>query len=186
MKPDLTICHYCQRPVIVVVHGSTDYPYPYRRDYGPRLSCPPCAAHVGCHFKDPTRPLGTVANAADRELRKRAHEVLDPLWNGQRKKKLTRKKVYAELDRSLGREIHISWNHGNDLEQIIAAAHLMADGAAVIAPDGVEYFCPACKTLRLHLVGPPTECRQCGATEGLVTGKPGTLDIEALRGGDSP
>lgn len=41
--------------------------------------CIDCDAHVGCH-PGGTRPLGSLATAATRKARLRAHEAFDALW----------------------------------------------------------------------------------------------------------
>ena len=66
--------------------------------------CTGCRARVGTH-PNSDRPLGTLANAEVRALRKRCHELIDPLWKWQG---YPRGLVYAELARRLGlSSVHI-------------------------------------------------------------------------------
>lgn len=81
--------------------------YPHRDDLGhlPFWKCDGCRNFVGCHHKtaDPTRPLGIIPTREIREARKHIHRLLDPIW---KKKRMTRKEVYAELSGRLGYEYH--------------------------------------------------------------------------------
>ncbi len=61
--------------------------------------CRPCDATVGCH-KGTNKPLGTLANAVLRKLRKDAHDALDPLWRA--KGKAARGEAYAWLRQAMG------------------------------------------------------------------------------------
>jgi len=65
--------------------------------------CHPCGAWVGCH-PDTTRPLGTLANRQLRRWRIKAHDALDPIWQGN---EMERHKVYDMLRRQFKRDIHI-------------------------------------------------------------------------------
>lgn len=84
------VCPYCQAPAALVGGQAL---YPHRPDLAARRFwlCSPCDAYVGCHAQgapvpqrngvkvvsDGTLPLGTLANAALRALRKSCHEVFD-------------------------------------------------------------------------------------------------------------
>lgn len=77
-------------------------------DYGNLWVCgnyPSCNSYVGCH-KGTNNPLGTLADAELRELRKEAHALFDPLWKEKKIHKIdpsftpginARKKAYGWL-----------------------------------------------------------------------------------------
>lgn len=124
---DLTCCPYCGEVVVFCPHSD----HRYALDYGPIYECAPCRAWVGCHRAgsrgDGTLALGTVANAEDRSLRKRAHAVFDPLW--QRKmdrgfrKHQARSAGYLWLANELGIPVddcHMSQMDGHQLRRVIA------------------------------------------------------------------
>ena len=68
--------------------------------YGPIYICRPCNAYVGTHkFTD--KPLGRLANAELRELKKQAHEVFDKIW--KLKYKRGRHQAYYWLSKQLER-----------------------------------------------------------------------------------
>ena len=119
-------CPYCGGPLQTVHHGAAAYPY--RKDYGPRLLCPPCDAHVGFHEGDVDRPLGTVANSTDRAWRRIIHNIIDPLWKAEtgRNRRRARKRLYARLSDALGREAHASWENGSGLLELLDAARTVA------------------------------------------------------------
>lgn len=60
--------------------------YPHRADLSHLrfFFCEACSAWVGCHRDG--RPLGTLADAATRDARQRAHAAFDPLWQSSRKR----------------------------------------------------------------------------------------------------
>lgn len=78
-------CSYCKGDAILV-----DSSVIYGRSYGDIYLCSPCDAYVGVH-KGTTKPKGTPANKALRELRKDAHEAFDFLTWKQRTPPTTRK-----------------------------------------------------------------------------------------------
>lgn len=66
----------------------------YGRDYGTNLYvCLPCDARVGTH-KGSKTPLGTLANAALRDLRMQCHKVFDRKWKSG---KMSRTDAYVWL-----------------------------------------------------------------------------------------
>lgn len=66
----------------------------YGTNYGTNLYvCVPCDARVGTHGKGRT-PLGTMANAELRELRRLCHARFDVRW---KTKKVSRSKAYQQL-----------------------------------------------------------------------------------------
>lgn len=87
-------CPYCHRPAQFLT--SLEY---YGRDFGSNVyACIPCGASVGTHRRS-KRPLGTMANAELRGLRKQAHHLFDPLW---RNKLMGRKAAYKILRKMMG------------------------------------------------------------------------------------
>lgn len=81
------ICQYCKQPAKRVTGEKI---YPHRKDLRNKIFylCSPCGAYVGCHLGT-DNPLGILANAELRDLKKRAHAVFDPIW----KKRLAEKQV---------------------------------------------------------------------------------------------
>lgn len=81
--------------------------YPHRPDlYSlPFWKCDVCKGFVGCHHKTKNRtaPLGNIPTNEIRQLRKKIHAVLDPLWQSG---KIKRKDLYAQLTAVLGRQYH--------------------------------------------------------------------------------
>lgn len=70
------VCPYCNRRAKL-----EDSAIVYQRSYGPIWHCAPCAAFVGVHRNSPVyAPLGTLANAELRALRRRTHAAFDPIW----------------------------------------------------------------------------------------------------------
>jgi hypothetical protein len=76
-------CPYCSSPS---TYHPTSEDFYQGRDFGPVWACVPCGAYVGCHKQGASkqtpgdRPLGTLANAETRDLRKQAHALFDELW----------------------------------------------------------------------------------------------------------
>lgn len=93
-------CPYCGQPAELV-----DSDRVYRRSFGMIWLCEPCDAYVGCHRNSPTHaPLGTLAQAPLRKLRKEVHNLLDPIWKlglavGE---KDARRRTYTWLAKQLG------------------------------------------------------------------------------------
>ena len=115
-------CLYCHAPT-ERVNGPTLYGRPYG---GWFYRCQPCGAHVGCH-PGTTAALGTVANAALRQLRQAAHQAFDPLWKARTRrgcgKAEARAKGYAWLSSRLGiapEHTHIGLFDAAACEQVIA------------------------------------------------------------------
>jgi hypothetical protein len=78
------------------------------RSFGNSFICenyPQCDTYVGVH-KATNAPLGTLADAELRELRKQCHEKFDPLWKS---KKMKRKEAYKYLALHMNlKEAHIA------------------------------------------------------------------------------
>jgi hypothetical protein len=91
-RTDHRRCPYCGAPTELIDSGEI-----FRRSYGWLWICRPCQAWVGCHQRSQT-PLGSLADARLRELRKRAHAALDPLWRrGRGGRAADRTRVYQWL-----------------------------------------------------------------------------------------
>jgi hypothetical protein len=93
----------------------------YGVSYGNAWICenfPKCDAYVGTH-KGTNKPLGRIANKELRELKKRCHELFDPLWkNG----KMSRSGAYMALQRVMGlsgRRAHIGKFDENECRKLI-------------------------------------------------------------------
>ena len=128
-KPGLDVtCHYCGEACIWSATSSHVYA---GRDYGPIWECRPCDARCGCHKmgRPPFKmPLGTPADRIDRELRKTAHGLFDPLWQAVMrrdgiKKGHARARAYIWLAGELGidpGDCHIGMMHREQLEAVIS------------------------------------------------------------------
>lgn len=97
-------CPYCGSPVIKTTNDKI-----YGKIYGNGqvYMCTGCDAYVGCH--DHGEPLGRLANARLRELKKEAHALFDPIW---KTKKMSRGNAYGYLAKALGipkSECHFGW-----------------------------------------------------------------------------
>lgn len=92
-------CPYCGSKA--VLRDST-FVHPNARKTGDKVwvcsEYPRCDSYVGCHSKT-TIPLGRLANKELRELRKRAHQSFDPIWQSGL---VSRKEAYAWLCDMLG------------------------------------------------------------------------------------
>jgi len=81
--------------------------YPYRKDLHSLnfWFCDICKHFVGCHqkTKDPTRPLGIIADKELKKFRIEIHNTIDPLW---KTRKISRKKLYSKLSAELGYRYH--------------------------------------------------------------------------------
>lgn len=96
------ICQYCNKEAVWTENKAI-----YGKNYGKSYMCyycKPCNAYVGCH-KNSKAPLGTMANAELREWRKKAHAEFDPIWKNRSQK--NRGKLYEEISRHFGKDIHI-------------------------------------------------------------------------------
>lgn len=126
-------CPYCNRPA--QRRAGRDV-YPDRRALRDRwfYVCKPCDARVGTH-DDGTTPLGTLANAALRVARSRAHALFDPLWQGSRWPQLARRGAYVWLASEFGGEFHIGTATP---EQLRALSAMLTFGDEVPSVDELE------------------------------------------------
>ena len=88
------VCPYCgAKPELIdsaeIYNGAS---------YGPIYICRPCDAYVSCHFGTET-PMGRLANAELRQLKKEAHQIFDTLW--KQKYKRGRYQAYFWLSKQL-------------------------------------------------------------------------------------
>jgi len=108
--------HKLQAPIICDVCCSPDVNFVtndkvYGRIYGEWpycYFCSDCRAAVGCH-PNTEIPLGKMAGKETRQLRKKAHEAFDKLWQTRL---MSRDRAYFWLSRILQIEpenCHISW-----------------------------------------------------------------------------
>ena len=81
--------------------------YPHRSDLFdlPFWKCDACNNFVGCHHKtkDRTRPLGVIVSQPIKNMRKKIHALLDPVWQSGKRH---RGSVYAEMSKRLGYQFH--------------------------------------------------------------------------------
>jgi hypothetical protein len=96
-------CPYCQRPARYLASSAPVYG---GREYGPIWLCAPCDARTPAPLGPDQPPERTLANGPTRGLRKRAHELFDPLWHAVARRDHmsrteTRSRAYAWLSSSL-------------------------------------------------------------------------------------
>lgn len=98
------VCPYCNQEAPLVT-GDKVYPHRPELHWLRLYRCAPCDAHVGVH-RGTEIPLGTLANAATRKARNKAHAAFDPLWQlgraGDRERRL---ELYAWLAKELGIQV---------------------------------------------------------------------------------
>lgn len=112
--PPPTSCSFCGGEVHLVNNGK----FYGGREFGwPLAYACRCGARVGCH-PGTTIPLGTLADRATQEARKRAHQAFDPLW--QDKGPGMRRRAYLALQKALGKDkAHISWMNIDECTQVV-------------------------------------------------------------------
>ena len=88
-------CRYCGFPVVFTNNAEI-----YGKQYGGGkiYLCRNCGAYVGTH-RGGKEPLGTLADAELRKMRKEAHDCFDVLW---KKTKLSRTQAYSWLSNQMG------------------------------------------------------------------------------------
>jgi len=96
------LCPYCLVPT-ERRNGSAVYQFRPDLAHCKFFVCPSCSARVGCHALT-GKPLGTPANAELRALRRRCHDLFDPLWNrgARHLRPIARAGAYAWLAEKLG------------------------------------------------------------------------------------
>lgn len=125
MKP--VSCDYCQQPAELCTGADI---YPHRDDLARHhfYRCVPCEAYVGTH-DGTVMPLGRLANARLRALKKSVHALFDPIWRGLgtprnrgRNRKTARSAAYGQLAIALGipkSECHIGMFDEERCEQAL-------------------------------------------------------------------
>lgn len=114
------LCPYCGAEV-VLKDATFIYTSRKAKDYSKVWVCsnyPKCDAYVGCH-KGTTIPMGRLANARLRTLKKEAHRQFDPLWKSGL---MTRKEAYKWLSTMLNidlDECHIGMFDIKDCQRTI-------------------------------------------------------------------
>jgi len=106
--------------------------YPHRADLSglPFWKHDKCGNFVGCHHKTskPTKPLGCIPTAEIRELRKKIHATLDPLWrNGD----YGRKEIYRIISERMGgqRLYHTAEiRSADEAREVLAIIHKIQEG----------------------------------------------------------
>ncbi len=111
-------CLYCKNPAELV-----DNSVIYGKSIEGRKAwlCKPCWAYVGCHGRS-DKPFGKMANAETREWRMKTHAIIDPIWQSG---KMSRRKMYQVLSKSLGYEVHVGNADIEGCKSIIYAAQIM-------------------------------------------------------------
>ena len=114
-------CQHCGRDAEWVENKEV-----YGRNYGNSYMiwlCRPCDAFVGCH-QNTKQPKGRFLAKADlREARKKAHAVIDPLWQSGKYK---RKTVYIRLNEAFGKVVDVAATETpEECEEIIKTAQLI-------------------------------------------------------------
>ncbi|HMA68774.1 MAG TPA: zinc-finger-containing protein [Candidatus Mcinerneyibacterium sp.] len=120
-------CNHCGSPVEFV-----DSSIIYGKSYGMIYKCTKCDSYVGSHKPDYmyNQPLGRLANKIERELKKEAHSLFDPLWKTGKIDTLmpdiiktnSRKKAYIWLSKKLNISLdscHIGHFTENTLREVI-------------------------------------------------------------------
>lgn len=109
-------CPYCGQPAIFL--SSKEF---YGKDYGSNIYlCRDCNAYVGTHGNT-TKPLGTMANERLRGLRKRAHNLFDPLWRSRHMSRSRAYKFMQEWMNLPAGKAHIGMFDERQCQQLIQA-----------------------------------------------------------------
>jgi hypothetical protein len=112
-------CPYCVKATEIVDSSEI---YGVGTNYGKMYLCRYCDAYVGCH-KGTTESLGRVANQKLRQVKIKAHEAFDQLWNRKKIDKATRRtfayKWVSEKLKTPIEETHIGMFTIEQCEQVI-------------------------------------------------------------------
>ena len=114
-------CNHCNNPAEWVENKEI-----YGRNYGKSYMtwlCRACDAFVGCH-ENTKRPKGRFLAKKDlRQARKKAHSVIDPLWQSGKYKRRT---IYIRLEEAFGKQVHVGDTETpEECEEIIKTAQLI-------------------------------------------------------------
>lgn len=99
-------CCACDRNVTArLTNGSEVYSHRADLKEVPFWICDDCNNFVGCHYKtvNKTVPLGCIATDEIKQIRKKIHAVLDPIWKSG---KISRKALYRKVSDQIGYNFH--------------------------------------------------------------------------------
>jgi hypothetical protein len=107
-------CVQCNKEVEArLTDGREIYPHRLDLDHLPFWKCDACGNYVGCHPANNSHvrrydPLGNIPPAHIRQIRRKVHAVLDPMWKSvdRRAGMFGRSKLYAKLSDDLGYSFH--------------------------------------------------------------------------------
>lgn len=106
IKPRVIYCCGCSSNVLARLTDGKEI-YPHRTDLQrlPFWKCDTCGNFVGCHHKtlNRTQPLGCIPTPEIKELRKRIHTLLDPIWKSGR---IQRDNLYDLISKQTGYDYH--------------------------------------------------------------------------------
>lgn len=117
-KAERMVCPVCGGRASFLLESSSVY----GRDFGPLFICsnfPKCDARVGAH-RNTLKPKGTLAGANLRELRKKCHDLFDPLW---RSGELDRSEAYRLLAKAMNittKQAHIAMFTEDDCRHLLS------------------------------------------------------------------
>lgn len=132
-------CCNCNAAVEVRLTDGVEV-YPHRPDLHslPFWKCDVCKGFVGCHHKtkDRTKPLGCIPSPEIKELRKKIHALLDPMWmTGQH----SRKYIYGKLTSAIGRQYHTAEiRSADEAALVITELRRMAADASSVKSNALE------------------------------------------------
>jgi hypothetical protein len=101
-------CCGCQADVEARLTDGSEI-YSHRPDlYNlPFWKCDTCGNFVGCHHKTKNRtaPLGCIPTSELREVRKKVHALIDPIWQAGR---VPRRTLYKMISDEVGWNFHVA------------------------------------------------------------------------------
>lgn len=119
-KDPIVICPNCNKPAPWVENKEM-----YGRNYGKSYMCyycKPCDTYVGCH-NNTRQPLGTMAGKDLRDMRRKVHAKIDPLW---RSGEHSRGHVYSAISKSLGYTYHTGESNMDTCKRILEMEILLS------------------------------------------------------------
>jgi zinc-finger-containing domain len=100
-------CVACDKNIEAkLVSGSIVYPRSPQLAHDKFWMCNSCKNFIGCHKnanKNKLKPLGVIANKELKEARIQIHNIIDPIWQGE---KMKRGEIYAIISNELGYTYH--------------------------------------------------------------------------------
>lgn len=94
--------------------------------------CKPCGAWVGC-YPGSIKPMGILAKARLRKLRKQLHDLFDPLWQDAECPTLARHQAYMALAEAMGLDpsvCHFGMFDEQQCEQAMAIIEQLVESVA--------------------------------------------------------